>query len=103
MDLTQIIGLSGFGGLVLLVGYFFAGNRNDRVDYRKALAELRTELAAERAANAAIEQQLDTERGLRRTAEDEKAEAKREVGALGYENAHLRAENARLHSQLGLP
>jgi hypothetical protein len=103
VDLTQILELTGFGALVALVGYFIVGNRGDRVDYRNALAELRKELKAERAEKELVERQLDDERAARRKAEDEKAASDRSVGALTYENAQVRAENARLRNQLGLP
>ena len=96
MDLAAL--LTGGGVLSLLaIGfiYLLAGNRADRVDYRKELADERTE-------RERLETLLDEERKRRRAAEDREAKLAREVAGLSERVEHLSAEVARLRAQLGL-
>lgn len=100
---TLLTGGSVLGLLAVGFIYLLSGNRADRVDYRKALAQ-------ERAERAEVEKELDVALTRARAAEDREATNAREAKRLGEkvdnltaQVANLTAQVTQLRQQLGLP
>lgn len=79
-DLAPLVTAGGgLGAVVMVILYLLSSNRQDRKEYQEAIdkAEARADRADARAGG--LEAALDEARARRRTAEDQRDEAKREL------------------------
>lgn len=97
MDLTPLITAGGgLGAMAMVIVYLLGSNRNDRKAAREELAEADARADAAEARERELQKRWDEEREARRLAQDQAAEALREVSGLRDEVARLRREVARL-------
>ncbi|GAA4439352.1 hypothetical protein GCM10023170_010790 [Phytohabitans houttuyneae] len=101
MDLATLLpAAGGFGVLAFVIGLLLKANRDDRIDYREAIAAERREADAARAERDLAEQQLDEARAARRRAEDELARAVRAAERAADQIAELNEHVQRLEGEV---
>lgn len=79
MDPTQIPALGAAAALVVVIGYLLASNRADRSQQGEANAALLQRIKGLEKDVIELQAQVDNERALRREAQDEAADALRQV------------------------
>ena len=101
MDLAPLITAGGgLGAMAMVIVYLLGSNRSDRKESREELAEADARADAAEARERDLHARWDEEREARRLAQDQAAEALREVKGLREEVARLRGQLEQLTAAL---